>query len=64
FAALALPSANDFDDGAGALVGAGTGLTVDAVVVVVPNVDDLLTGEATLVVEYEKADDRQQAMNG
>lgn len=64
FAAEALPSAGDFDDGAGALVGAGTGLAADGVIVVVPNVDDLLTGEATLVVEYEKADDRQQAMNG
>lgn len=64
FAALALPSANDYDDAAGALVGAGTGLANAGVITVVPNVDDLLTGEATLVVEYEKADDRQQLMNG
>lgn len=64
FAVLALPSAGDYADGAGALVGAATGLAVDAHFVVAPNVDDLLTGEATLVVEYEKADDRQQLMNG
>ena len=64
FAAEALPAAGDFDDGAGALVGAGTGLAADGLVVIVANVDDLLTGEATLVVEYEKPEDRNQAMNG
>lgn len=63
-AALALPSSGGFADGAGALIGAATGLAADSVVVVAANVDDLLTGEATLVVEYEKADDRQQLMNG
>ncbi|MFG1501664.1 hypothetical protein ABMA70_15770 [Halobacteriovorax sp. XZX-3] len=64
FAAEALPSANDYDDGAGSLVGAGTGLAADGVVVVTPDVDDLLTGEATLTIEYETPDDRQQTMNG
>lgn len=51
-------------DGAGALVGANTVLGVDAHIVVAPDVDDLLTGEATIVLEYEKLDDRQQLMNG
>lgn len=51
-------------DGAGALVGANTTLGVFGQVVVAPNVDDLLTGEATIVLEYEKLDDRQQLMNG
>lgn len=63
-AALALPSAGAFADGAGALVGAATGLAASAVIVVAANVDDLLTGEATLDVVYETVDDRQQTMNG
>ena len=51
-------------DGAGALVGANVVLGVDGLIVVAPDVDDLLTGEATIVLEYEKLDDRQQLMNG
>lgn len=50
-------------DGAGAQVGAATGLTTDACVTVTA-VGTYTAGEATLVVEYEKSQDRQQAMNG
>jgi len=48
----------------GALVGAGSGLAAAGQLVVAANVDDLTAGEATIVIEYEKADDRQQLMNG
>lgn len=57
-------TAGAYVDGAGALVGAASGLANDGIVVCIQSVDDLLTGEATLVVEYEKPDDRNQAMNG
>lgn len=57
-------TAGAYVDGAGALVGAGSGLANDGIVVCTTSAADLLTGEATLVVEYEKPDDRNQAMNG
>jgi hypothetical protein len=63
-AALAFPASGAYTDCDGALVGAATGLANDGQVVVAANVDDLTAGEATLVVEYEKQDDRNQAMNG
>lgn len=57
-------TAGAYVDGAGALVGAGSGLANDGVLVCITSVSDLETGEATLVVEYELPDDRNQAMNG
>jgi hypothetical protein len=57
-------TAGEFIDCDGALVGGSSGLANDGVLVVAANVDDLTAGEMTIVVEYEKADDRQQVMNG
>lgn len=57
-------AAGAYIDATGALVGAATGFANDVQLTVTPDVDDLLTGEATIVVEYEKPTDRQQLMNG
>lgn len=62
--AIANWSAGAFLDGAGALVGASVGLSNAVQLKVTPDVDDLLTGEARITVEYEKPRDSQQQMNG
>lgn len=56
--------AGDFVDCDGALVGATSGLANAGQLVVAANVDDLLTGEMTITIEYEKPEDRNQLMNG
>ena len=62
--ALTALDANDIIDCDGALVGAAVGLLVAGQVVVAPDVDDLLTGEMTITVQYELEGSRQQTMNG
>ena len=61
---IASLTAGAFIDGAGALVGDSAGLAVDGQLVVAANVDDLTAGEFTVVIEYEKPEDRRQTMNG
>lgn len=62
-APLANLAAGDYVDGTGALVGSSDGLANDGCIVVAAT-GTFTAGEATLTVEYEKALDRNQAMNG
>lgn len=62
-APLANLAAGDFVDGTGALVGAADGLSADGVITVAAT-GSFTAGEATITVEYEKAMDRNQKMNG
>lgn len=61
---LSALTAGAYIDCDGALVGAASGLADAGQLVVAANVDDLTAGEMTIVIEYEKPDDRNQAMNG
>lgn len=65
-AAVALTDleAGEVVDCDGALVGAASVLTAAGQLTIVPNVDDLLTGQATITIRYEVLDTKAQTMNG